>query len=72
MSDASGRNVQATLATPGGYALTIETALAAVRRVLDEGAPEGFSTPAKAFGADFILEQPGTSFQWQGADADTS
>ncbi len=72
VSDASGRNVQATLATPGGYALTIETALAAVRRVLDEGAPEGFSTPAKAFGADFILEQPGTSFQWQGADADTS
>jgi short subunit dehydrogenase-like uncharacterized protein len=61
-SDDQGHSVEATLETPEGYRLTVATALAAVDRVLRRAAPTGFSTPAGAFGADFILEIPGVQF----------
>jgi short subunit dehydrogenase-like uncharacterized protein len=57
--------VAATLETPGGYALTVLTALAAVERVRGGGTAAGFHTPARAFGSQFICEFPGTSFRWQ-------
>ncbi|MGQ9575408.1 MAG: saccharopine dehydrogenase family protein [Thermoguttaceae bacterium] len=60
VTDASGRKLEATLETLGGYPLTAATALAAVERVLAGAAPHGFSTPAKAFGAEFVLGVPGT------------
>jgi short subunit dehydrogenase-like uncharacterized protein len=44
------------MVTPAGYALTAETALAAVRRALAGGTKAGFQTASMAFGADFILE----------------
>lgn len=62
--DPTGRAVEATLVTPGSYYLTVLTALAAVDRVLAGSAPVGFSTPSKAFGADWILSIPGTDFRW--------
>lgn len=40
---------------------TVRAALAAVRRVLDGDAPPGFQTPAKAYGADFVLESEGVT-----------
>lgn len=63
VSDDAGRAVQATLETPGGYPLTVSTALAATERVLGRSVPPGFSTPSKAFGREFVLEMPGTSFE---------
>jgi short subunit dehydrogenase-like uncharacterized protein len=58
-TDAMDRHVEATLQTRGGYALTTQTAIAAVQKVLSGTVPAGFSTPAKAFGAEFVLNLPG-------------
>jgi short subunit dehydrogenase-like uncharacterized protein len=51
------------LLTPGGYLLTVETALRAVEKVLSGPPGPGFWTPSRAFGADFILEIPGVSLE---------
>ena len=56
----SGASVQARLQTPDGYTLTALTAVAAAQKVLAGGAIVGYQTPSLAFGADFILEIPGT------------
>jgi short subunit dehydrogenase-like uncharacterized protein len=42
-----------------GYTWTPLAAVASVRAVLDGTAPPGFQTPARAFGADFILDFEG-------------
>ncbi len=63
-SDDQGGAVEATLETPEGYHLTVATALAAMDRVLGRATPAGFSTPAQAFGHDFILDIPNVEFQW--------
>lgn len=59
VTDGQGRRVTATLETPGGYQLTMLTAVAALERMLTRGVPTGFQTPATAFGKDFILNIPG-------------
>ncbi len=59
VSAPDGRRALARLQTPEAYRLTAHTALLAVEKVLAGGAKPGFQTPAKAFGADFILEIPG-------------
>ena len=66
VSDAEGRSVEATLLTASGYRLTAWTALACLEKVLAGAAPCGFSTPSKAFGAEFILGIPETEFRWEG------
>lgn len=53
--DASGRRVVSRLRGPDGYTFTALAALAIVGRVRAGQAPAGFQTPAKAFGADFVL-----------------
>ncbi|RJF87789.1 NAD-dependent epimerase/dehydratase family protein [Oleomonas cavernae] len=58
--DSTGALVRSRLETPEPYALTVETALLIVGRVLAGDAPIGYQTPAKAYGADLILEVPGT------------
>lgn len=63
VSDAAGNRVEATLETPGGYPLTVQTALAALQRVVAGDAPTGFVTPAGAFGKDFILTIPDTDLR---------
>ena len=50
-----GRAVVSRLVTPESYALTVQTALAAVEKVLAGGALPGYQTPSLAFGADFVL-----------------
>ena len=57
--DERGACAVARLRGPEGYTLTALTALAVVQRVLAGQAPPGFQTPAKAYGADFVLEVPG-------------
>jgi short subunit dehydrogenase-like uncharacterized protein len=57
-SDGS-RALQRTMQVPDGYAFTAEAALACTLRVLGDGRGPGASTPALAFGADFVLGLPG-------------
>jgi len=64
VADDKGNSLQATLATPEGYRLTAITAIAAAERVLSGSVRAGFSTPSRAFGAEFILEVPETELQW--------
>lgn len=58
--DASGGVVVSRLQTPDGYTLTAKTALLAAQAVLAGRAVPGFQTPSRAFGADFILDVPGS------------
>lgn len=60
-ADTIGRKVVSRLSGPEGYTLTMLTALAIVERVLSGGAPPGFQTPSRAYGADFILQIPGVT-----------
>jgi short subunit dehydrogenase-like uncharacterized protein len=59
--DDSGRAETARLTTPNGYTLTVLTALAIVEQALSGRCPIGFQTPARAYGADFILTIPGVT-----------
>ena len=58
--DGNGGEVRARLTALTGYQLTALTAVRASERVLAGGIATGFVTPSKAFGADFILEFPGS------------
>ena len=60
VSDDRGNRVVSRLETMNGYALTAETALAGVARILAGDYKPGFQTPALAYGADFILEFKGS------------
>jgi short subunit dehydrogenase-like uncharacterized protein len=53
--DYSGRRVRSRLRTPDGYTFTVVTALAIVERVLSGEYQVGFQTPARVYGADFVL-----------------
>jgi short subunit dehydrogenase-like uncharacterized protein len=57
-SDA-GQQAAARLQVPDTYDFTTKTALEAARRVLDGEVDDGFTTPARAFGPDFVFEFPG-------------
>jgi short subunit dehydrogenase-like uncharacterized protein len=57
--DDAGGVATSILIGPEGYTLTARTAVAAAVRVLEGGAETGFQTPSRAFGADFIMDQPG-------------
>jgi short subunit dehydrogenase-like uncharacterized protein len=55
---ADGRRAEAWLALPEGYAFTAVAAVRAVEEVLAHK-PQGALTPARAFGADFVLSIEG-------------
>jgi short subunit dehydrogenase-like uncharacterized protein len=57
--DDSGAVVSARLETPEAYELTKLAAVAIAERVLAGDVHVGFQTPARAYGADFILSLPG-------------
>ena len=59
VSNARGEEVTMSMTTPEAYALTVLTAIAAVRRVLTEPVRAGSFTPAMRFGADFLKSIPG-------------
>ncbi len=57
----ANRTMVSRLLAPESYALTVQTALAAVEKVRAGAAKPGFQTPSLAFGADFILEIDGVT-----------
>ncbi len=59
VTDARGQRAVARQDTPDGYDLTVQSAVGAAARVLGDGVPPGFHTPAMAFGPNFVLELPG-------------
>ena len=61
VEDASGAFVRARLRTPEAYTTTVHSALAISRRVLAGDWQAGFETPARVYGADFVLQLPGVS-----------
>lgn len=61
--DDTGRSVEATLETAGGYPLTVMTTLAVVERVLAGEVAPGFATPAGALGKELILSIPGSDLR---------
>ncbi|MDQ8164467.1 MAG: saccharopine dehydrogenase NADP-binding domain-containing protein [Gemmatimonadota bacterium] len=58
---ASGATVTARLRAPNAYTLTAQTAVLIATKVLGGNAPPGFQTPARAYGAEVILEIPGVT-----------
>jgi short subunit dehydrogenase-like uncharacterized protein len=62
VEDDQGRKAVSRLHGPeAGVVWTARAALAAVRKVLDGSAPPGFQTPARAYGADFVLASEGVT-----------
>jgi short subunit dehydrogenase-like uncharacterized protein len=61
VSDDAGNAAVSRMRTPHSYTLTALASLAVVERVLAGDAPAGYQTPAKAYGADFVLELAGVT-----------
>jgi saccharopine dehydrogenase (NAD+, L-lysine-forming) len=57
----SGRTVTGSLTTPNGYALTADSVLRVVDRVLAGSITPGAHTPSKAHGAGFVLDLEGVT-----------
>ena len=62
-SDLNGNRVESRLQGPEGYTLTGLAALNIAQKILDGNYTPGYQTPAKAYGADLILEIEGTARQ---------
>lgn len=56
-----GRTVTGTMTTPNGYALTADSVLRVVERVLAGSVSAGAHTPSKAHGAEFVLDLDGVT-----------
>jgi len=56
--DGRGGRAVARITTPEAYTFTATAAAAIVRRVLDGDVEPGFQTPARVYGADFVLGFP--------------
>ncbi len=59
VSNAKGEIYKSKMKTPDGYTLTAITALKVAKAVLEGKIANGFQTPAKALGADFITKIEG-------------
>lgn len=62
-SDNNGHRVEARLQGPEGYTVTAIAALNIAEKILGGEFMPGYQTPAKAYGADLVLEIDGTSRQ---------
>lgn len=62
-SDKDGNRVEARQQGPEGYTTTALAALNIAEKILSGNFTAGFQTPAKAFGADMVLELEGVSRQ---------
>ena len=63
VSDANGNRVEARQQGPEGYTLTAIAALNIAEKILAGNFTPGYQTPAKAYGADLILEIDGVGRQ---------
>ena len=61
--DLNGNRVESRLQTPEGYTTTALAALNIAQKILDGNFQPGFQTPAKAYGADLVLEIDGVTRQ---------
>jgi short subunit dehydrogenase-like uncharacterized protein len=59
--DGAGRTARARLSTPEVYGFSCTTALAIVDRVLAGDLEVGFQTPARVYGADFVMSFEGVT-----------
>ncbi len=62
-SDDEGNRVEARMQAPEGYTVTAIAALNIAEKILAGNFTPGYQTPAKAYGADLILEIPGVERQ---------
>jgi short subunit dehydrogenase-like uncharacterized protein len=63
VSDPDGNGAESRLQTPEGYTLTALASLKIAEKILDDDFTPGYQTPAKAYGADLILEIEGVRRQ---------
>ena len=61
--DLTGNRVEARMQGPEGYTMTALAALNITQKILDGKFTTGFQTPAKAYGADLVLEIGGVDRQ---------
>jgi len=59
--DAAGRRTRSRLRAPEAYTTTALCAARIARRALAGDFEPGFQTPARVYGADFVLGVPGIS-----------
>ena len=59
--NSAGEKRAALMTTPNGYALTAESCLSIMAKILSGNAPTGFQTPSTAYTKDLILEIPGVT-----------
>jgi len=62
-SDSNGNRVESRLQGPEGYTLTAIAALNIAEKILAGNFTAGYQTPAKAYGADLVLEIDAVSRQ---------
>ncbi len=62
-SDDSGNKVESRLQGPEGYTVTAIAALNIAEKILAGNFTPGFQTPAKAYGADLVMEMDGVERQ---------
>ncbi len=62
-SDLNGNRVESRLQGPEGYTLTALTAFNIVKKILNGNFTPGYQTPAKAYGADLVMEIEGVARQ---------
>lgn len=55
-TDSEGRIAVSRLTTPEAYSFSATTAAAIARRALEDDVEPGFQTPARVYGADFVME----------------
>ena len=60
VQNAKGEKISGRLVTPDGYTLTAHSSLIIAKKVLSGNFKPGYQTPASAYGADLMLEVPGT------------
>jgi short subunit dehydrogenase-like uncharacterized protein len=60
-SDLNGNRVESRMQGPEGYTITALAALNIARKILNGNFTPGFQTPAKAYGADLVLEIEGVA-----------
>ena len=60
-SDLNGNRVESRLQGPEGYTLTAIAALNIAEKILAGNFSPGHQTPAKAYGADLVLEIEGVT-----------
>jgi short subunit dehydrogenase-like uncharacterized protein len=59
--DLNGNRVESRMKAPEGYTVTAVASLNIAQKILDSNFTPGFQTPAKAYGADLVLEIEGVT-----------